>query len=244
MNLLQLLLSALLTNSSVNSVSQKTGLGSTLVKKLIMAALPVLIKYLTQNVLSSGGAASLLSALTQHTSNRSMAEQIDEVDEEDGGKIIRHILGDDNDKVVAELADETGLKNEEVTRGLASIAPALLSVLSGALASSQQQQQQAAATAAAPAAADLTSLFNTFAGQTVQQAQQTQASNGAADLLSSLLGGTAAQAAPAASSTATSANSLLGLLGGMTQAAQQPAQQTSSAVNGTQLLNILASMMK
>lgn len=243
MNLLQLLLSALLSNSSVNSVSKKTGLTSILVRKLIMAALPVLIKYLTQNVLSQGGAASLLSALTQHTSKRSMAEQIDDVDEEDGGKIIRHILGKDEKKVVADLAEETGLKNEEVTRGLASIAPALLSALSAATASAQQQQTAAAAAPAAAPAADLTSLFNTFAGQTVQQAQaQAQQPSGAASLLNSLLGGTTQAAAPSAN-TAASAGSLLSLLGGMAQP-QQPVQQPTAAMDGTQLLNILASMMK
>ncbi|MBQ1531417.1 MAG: DUF937 domain-containing protein [Solobacterium sp.] len=267
MNLLQLLLSALLTNSSVNSMSKKTGLTSILVRKLIMAALPILIKYLTKNVLSQGGAASLLNALTQHTSKRSMAEQIDEVDEEDGGKIIRHILGNDEKKVVADLAEETGLKGEEVTRGLASLAPALLSALSAAAASSAQQQTAAAAAPAAAPAADLTSLFNTFAGQTVQQAQaQAQQSSGAAGLLNSLLGGTsqaaapsantsagagsllnllggAAQAAAPASNTAASAGSLLSLLGGLGQT-QQPVQQPSAQMDGTQLLNILASMMK
>ncbi|MDO5121772.1 MAG: DUF937 domain-containing protein [Erysipelotrichaceae bacterium] len=265
MNLLQLLLSALLTNSSVNSMSKKTGLTSILVRKLIMAALPILIKYLTQNVLSQGGAASLLNALTQHTSKRSMAEQIDEVDEEDGSKIIRHILGNDEKKVVADLAEETGLKGEEVTRGLASLAPALLSALSAAAASSAQQQTAAAAAPAAAPAADLTSLFNTFAGQPVQQAQAQQPA-GAASLLNSLLGGTsqaaapsantsagagsllnllggAAQAAAPASNTAASAGSLLSLLGGMGQA-QQPVQQPSAQMDGTQLLNILASMMK
>ena len=239
MNLLQLLLSALLSNSSVNSVSKKTGLTSILVRKLIMAALPVLIKYLTQNVLSQGGAASLLNALTQHTSKRSMAEQIDEVDEEDGGKIIRHILGKDEQKVVADLAEETGLKGEEVTRGLASFAPALLSALSAATASSAQQQQT---TAAAAPAADLTSLFNTFAGQTVQQAQAQQPS-GAAGLLNSLLGGGTSQTAAPSANTAASAGSLLSLLGQMAQP-QQPVQQPTAQMDGTQLLNILASMMK
>ena len=240
MNLLQLLLSALLSNSSVNSVSKKTGLTSILVRKLIMAALPVLIKYLTQNVLSQGGAASLLNALTQHTSKRSMAEQIDEVDEEDGGKIIRHILGNDEKKVVADLAEETGLKGEEVTRGLASFAPALLSALSAATASSAQQQT----TAAAAPAADLTSLFNTFAGQTVQQAQaQAQQPSGAAGLLNSLLGGGTSQTAAPSANTAASAGSLLSLLGQMAQP-QQPVQQPTAQMDGTQLLNILASMMK
>ncbi|MBE6122511.1 MAG: DUF937 domain-containing protein [Solobacterium sp.] len=237
MNLLQLLLGSLLSTSSVNSVSQKTGLSSKLVQKLITAALPLLIKYLTQNVLAKGGAASLLGALTQHTSNRTIAEQIDDADVEDGAKIIRHILGNDQEKVVAELAEETGIQGETVTRGLASIAPALLSTLSAA--ASQQAKPQAQA-AAAPAA-DLTSLFNMFAGQSVQQAQQQSQANNAVGLLNSLLG-TGTQQTQASNATATSVGSLLSLLGGA--AAQQAQPQQNAAVDGTQLLNVLASLMK
>lgn len=235
MNLLQLLLGALLSASSVNSVSHKTGLSSKLVRKLIMAALPMLIKYMTQNVLNGNGAASLLSALTQHTSNRSMAEQIDSVDAEDGAKIIRHILGKDEDKVVAELADETGLKTAEVTRGLASIAPALLSTLSAAANSASQQAQ----TQQAAPAADLTGLFNMFAGQTVQQAAQQNQTSDTANLLNALLGGATQTQTQAAQ--AQSAGSLLSLLGG---AAKPQQTQSNAALDGTQLLNILASMMK
>ena len=132
MNLLQLLLGSMMSSNSVNSVSNKTGLSSKLVQKLIVAAIPLLIKYMTNNASSTAGAQSLLGALMQHKGTRSMSEQIDDADEEDGAKIIRHILGSDEEKVVSTLADETGLKSEEVTRGLASLAPALLSGLSAA----------------------------------------------------------------------------------------------------------------
>ncbi len=230
MNLLTLLLGSMLAGSSVNSLSKKTGLSSALVKKLIVTALPILIKYLTKNASSQNGALSLISALAQHTSKRSVSEQIDDVDEEDGGKIIRHILGADNDKVVNELAQETGLKNEEVTRGLASLAPALLSGLSAAASNHHQQQAQQA-----NAGADLTSLFNMFAGQTVQQAQQASGGN---DLLSALLGGTQ-QAAPAPQ-----ASGLGNLLGTLLGGGQQPQQQNTAAADGTQLLNLLSALMK
>ena len=50
MNLLQLLISTLASNDSVNSVAKKTGLSTKLVYKLIMTALPILIRYMTKNV--------------------------------------------------------------------------------------------------------------------------------------------------------------------------------------------------
>ena len=240
MNLLQLLLQTMLSGNSVNSVSQKTGLSSKLVKKLITLAIPVLIKYLTSNVSSQSGALSLLSALTKHNNTRSMSEQIDEVDEEDGGKIIGHILGDDKEKVVKELAAETGIENKQVDRSLGLIAPALLAVLAATLTSAKKpkpQQQQAAAAPAANAI-DLTSLLSTFAGSQQQQnngfglddvlgllagAQPQQTQQQTPSLLGTLLG-----AQPQQQQTqANPMNSLLGtLLGAQPQQTQQ--QQTPS----------------
>ncbi|MBR3150445.1 MAG: DUF937 domain-containing protein [Erysipelotrichaceae bacterium] len=241
MNLLQLLLQTMLSGNSVNSVSQKTGLSSKLVKKLITLAIPVLIKYLTSNVSSQSGALSLLSALTKHNNTRSMSEQIDEVDEEDGGKIIGHILGDDKEKVVKELAAETGIENKQVDRSLGLIAPALLAVLAATLTSAKKpkpQQQQQAAAAPAANAIDLTSLLSTFAGSQQQQnngfglddvlgllagAKPQQTQQQTPSLLGTLLG-----AQPQQQQTqANPMNSLLGtLLGAQPQQTQQ--QQTPS----------------
>ena len=105
MNLLQLLISTLASNDSVNSVAKKTGLSTKLVYKLIMTALPILIRYMTKNVGSQNGALSLLNALTQHNTTRAMSEQIDDVDEEDGETIIGHILGDDKDTFRLRLSE-------------------------------------------------------------------------------------------------------------------------------------------
>ena len=255
MNLLQLLLQTMLSGNSVNSVSQKTGLSSKLVKKLITLAIPVLIKYMTSNVSSQSGALSLLSALTKHNNTRSMSEQIDEVDEEDGGKIIGHILGDDQEKVVKELSAETGIETKQVSRSLGLIAPALLAGLAAATAAAHSnnkpQQQQAAAAAAQPAAntIDLTSLLSTFAGQQTQQqnngfglddvlgllagGQQTQQQSNTG-LLGTLLG--AATQQPQQQTQTNTVNSLLGtLLGAGTQQTQQTQAQQQPSLLGTLL---------
>ena len=263
MNLLQLLLSTMTSAGSVNSVSQKTGISSQLVKKLIVAAIPLLIKYMTKNASSASGAQSLLGALTQHTSNRTMTQQIDDADEEDGDKIITHILGDDKNTVIKELAAETGASNEQVTRGLASIAPAILSGLSAAASQAKPQQNNAL---------DLSSLLGMFGGSTQQAASST-------DLLSALLGGSTAQQQVSQPSSGllnlfgisqpqqtqqvqqTQAvnplSSLFGsLLGGGTQQTVQQAQPSNvvpltgssasntSSMDGTALLNLLAQFMK
>lgn len=233
MNLLQLLLSSMLSDNSVNSVAKKTGLSSKLIQKIILAAVPILIRYMTQNASSQSGAQSLLGALTQHNNTRSIAEQIEEVDEEDGGKIIGHILGSDKEKVVKGLATETGAQEQEITRALGSIAPALLAALSAATIAAnkkKKEQQQAAAQAAQLQTVDLSSLMQMFAGQQAQQQPQTISTM---DVLGSLLGGQQAQQQP------TGLGSLLGGLVG-----QQPVQQQQSAFDGSDLLNVLAALMK
>jgi hypothetical protein len=85
-------------------VSGKTGLSNKQVQQLMMLAIPLLLKYMTKNASSGNGAQSLLGALSQHTSKRDMDKQLDDADEEDGGKIIHHILGSNQGKVTQDLS--------------------------------------------------------------------------------------------------------------------------------------------
>lgn len=132
MNLLSILLKTLLSDGALSVLGKKTGLNAKQLKKLIPLAIPVLIKFLTKNASSQSGALSLLGALTQHTSQKTMVEQLDEADEEDGGKIIGHILGNESAGTIASLAGQSGLSETEVQKALGGMAPALLSSLSAA----------------------------------------------------------------------------------------------------------------
>ena len=109
MNLLQLLLGTLTTNDSVSSVSKKTGVSSKTISKLLMVAVPLLISYMTKNASKKEGAQSLLGALTQHTSTETVSQQIAKADTDDGAKIIAHILGQDQNAIVNNLAKESNL---------------------------------------------------------------------------------------------------------------------------------------
>ena len=67
-----------------------------------------------------------------------MADQISGADEEDGAKIIRHILGDQSETVVNSLAKDTDLDGADVSKALSNIAPALMSGLSAATTSASK----------------------------------------------------------------------------------------------------------
>ena len=217
MNLLNLLLKSLLTDSSVSALAKKTGLNSGMLKKLIPLAVPLLIKFMTNNASSQAGAQSLLGALTQHTNKRTLAEQIDDADTEDGGKIIGHIFGNQSDAAISSLAQQSGMSNQDVSSALAGLAPALMSGLSAATTSAS-----AAPKVDLSDGLDLSDLMGMFGGAQAQ----TQSSSGG--LLSGLLGGGAGSFG----------GGLLGsLLGGSATQADN-----DSAVNGTQLLSLLSAL--
>ncbi|MDO4805215.1 MAG: DUF937 domain-containing protein [Lachnospiraceae bacterium] len=182
MNLLSLLLGSMTTQSSVQSLEQKTDVSSALIRKLLPLAIPILIKALTQNASSQTGAMSLLGALTQHKSTKPMENQIAAADSKDGEKILGHILGSDYSGVIGNLAGQTGMTNDQVSSVLANIAPALLSGVSAA------NTTQAAKPAAS--GLDLGSLMGMFGGVSAQPVQEASSNefNGASllGLLSAL----------------------------------------------------------
>ena len=223
MNLLSLLLSSLLTDSSVSALAKKTGLSATALKKLIPLAVPLLLKFLTSNASSESGALSLLGALSQHTNQKALSDQIDEADTEDGGKIIGHIFGNQSDAVTNRLAQQSGMSERDVSSALAGIAPALMSGLSAA-----NHTVSAAPKVDLSDGIDLSDLLGMFAGaQSVHQVPQGQSYGGG--LLSGLLGG--------------SSSGLGDLFGSMLGSSAQQASQEND-FNGTQLLSLLSSMTR
>ena len=142
MTLLKLLLKLLMSSSSTNTLSQNTGIDQKLIMKLLPLAIPILLKAMTNNSSSGEGALSLLNALGQHTSSRSMPDQLKEADAEDGSKIIGHILGGNREKEIEGLAKQTGLTNDQVGKVLNNIAPSLLSGMSGVLANGLPEENK------------------------------------------------------------------------------------------------------
>lgn len=255
MNLLQLLLSTLTSQSSVNTVSKKTGVNSKLTSKLLLVAIPLLIKYMTKNASKKTGAQSLLSALGQHTSTQTMTQQLQNADQNDGSRIINHILGKDKDTVVNSLASETGLSNNQVNSTLSTIAPALLSGLSAATTQAQNQSSGVNLSDGLDFG-DLMALFggsNNNAGSSLlgsllggSTQQQTQQSSGMGNILGALLGsGTTQQTQQSSGSDLTGLlTSLLGAGTQQTTTTSKKKKTQQSQIDGTDLLQLLTALSK
>ena len=244
MDLLNVLLNTMTTDSSVNSLAAKTGASTDQVTSTVASAIPVLLQSMTKNASTEKGAASLLDALTQHTGEETIESQIQNADEKDGNAIIKHILGGESKTVVDSLSAQSGMNASQVTSLLGSIAPALLTCLSAATKSASRTSS------GANGAVDLSSLIKLFGGSSSGLAGtllssmlgggSSRNSGGlAGSLLGSLLGGGSSK-----KSQSSMAGSLLGsLLGGGTSSSQQQKQDTSS-FDGSALLGALLSAMK
>ena len=222
MNLLSLLLKSLLTDSSISALAKKTGLNASSLKKLIPLAIPLLLKFLTKNASNESGALSLLGALSQHTNQKALSDQIDEADTEDGGKIINHIFGSESEDVTNQLALESGMSQRDVSSALAGIAPALMSGLSAAT-----NSVSSAPKVDLSDGLDLSDLMGMFVG--TQQVQQAQSQPSGGGLLSGLLGGN---------------NAGFGGLFGSLFGSSAPQASQENEFNGTQLLSLLSSMRR
>ncbi len=144
MSLLETLLQSMTSNSSLNSMSRRAGGNNDQMAALITAALPILLKALTDNASTKSGAASLQEALTQHTDTGSVSEQFESADANDGAKILQHILGSNSSSVMNGLSQESGLSNDQVSSALGALAPVLLSSLSAASNRAPVQQRKPA----------------------------------------------------------------------------------------------------
>lgn len=209
-----MLLGTMTSGSSVDALSKKTGLSTAKLAKLLPMAIPLLMKFLTKNASSADGAASLLGALGGHKNTKSMADQIGGADEEDGQKILNHILGSDSADVFGKLAKESDMETADVQKALSNIAPGLMSGLSAATTSASKVDLSDGL--------DLSDLMGMFGGA-ASQASQNNAGSG---LLGGLLGG--------------SGNPLSGLLGGILGGNQKEEKQD----DGSQLLGLLSNLMK
>ena len=189
---------------------------------LSLLLIPLLLKFLTKNASNESGALSLLGALSQHTNQKALSDQIDEADTEDGGKIINHIFGSESEDVTNQLALESGMSQRDVSSALAGIAPALMSGLSAAT-----NSVSSAPKVDLSDGLDLSDLMGMFVG--TQQAQQAQNQPSGGGLLSGLLGGN---------------NAGLGGLFGSLFGSSAPQASQENEFNGTQLLSLLSSMRR
>ena len=142
MDLVNMLLKNMTSDSSLEALQGKSGASSSQIESAVKSAIPQLIGSMTKNASSEDGAKSLLGALSQHTSTESVSSQIKNADELDGSKILAKILGGNKDDFLKEIAKSSGLDITQTNSVVSSIAPAILSSLSAATSSDAEKKSE------------------------------------------------------------------------------------------------------
>ncbi len=132
---------ALISGGGLDALSKRTKVGKEDIAKVLSVGIPALVGGMRRNAGAEAGAQSLAKALADHSAADSSdaAAFLKNADLKDGKKILGHVLGDDQKKLVDELSRATGVTKGKTTSLLALAAPLLLSVL-GSQNNSQQQQ--------------------------------------------------------------------------------------------------------
>lgn len=167
----------------VGDIAKKLGIPEDVADAAVKQVLPGLIGGLAANASTSAGSASLEKALSQHTS---APKSVDEIDTNDGAKIVKNVFGDNADQVAAKLADghpKPNVTMDIIKQVLPIVAPIVLSYLATQmLAPKQTAAPKKTTTSAGSGGIDLGGMLGTLLSD-----PNTQQMVGG--LLSGLLGG-------------------------------------------------------
>ena len=125
------ILGALLSDDSVNTMSKKTQSNSSQVQDVVSMALPYLLKGMGNQAGNKDTVGALVSALTDHSKKDAsdVGSFLDNVDPDEGAKVVGHLLGSDKDNVTEEIAKKSGIDTTQVLQLLATAAPLVMNLV-------------------------------------------------------------------------------------------------------------------
>lgn len=123
----------LLTHVPIGQLAGRLGVDQATAEEAVRQALPALVGGLHANAQDPSGAASLAGALGQHDPGLlDGGVDLDQVDTDDGDRIVGHVFGGNRDQVVQQLANSAGptVDSSLIAKLLPLLAPIVLSYLS------------------------------------------------------------------------------------------------------------------
>lgn len=131
MDITQLITKSLLGNL-IPMISKKLNIPERTVSAVVSKGLPLLLSALSKNSKDPKQAESISEAISDdHDGNLlgNLTSLFDEDTQEDGGKILEHILGDNLSKTTKSIGEKTETDPSDVKSILVSVAPVLLESL-------------------------------------------------------------------------------------------------------------------
>ena len=122
------ILKMMLNSGAAEQVSKETGISVTDAAEVMEDLLPVLLKGMQGQARNKDTQQSFLKALEDHgkQDTRDMSKFIRNVDTDDGAKIVKHLLGPEEEVVAAKAKKKSGLDTKTILKIMAILAPLLM----------------------------------------------------------------------------------------------------------------------
>ncbi|MGW8482168.1 DUF937 domain-containing protein [Microbacterium sp. NPDC055903] len=115
----------------IDDIAAKLGVSPDVAKQAVEQGGAVLLGGLAKNAETDEGSAAISAALKKHE-NSSKASSVDDIDQADGGKIVKHILGDKEQEVTAKLTESTQTAGIDFGKLLPILAPIVMGLIANA----------------------------------------------------------------------------------------------------------------
>lgn len=139
MDIMKLITEQITSQNTLSKLGGSVGAEPSQVEQIVKLGMPAILQALGRNAGTNDGAAALTKALEQHQDDT--IDDIDgffnNVDADDGAKILNHVFGGNNTRVQNNIAKTVGLESNQVSGVMSQLAPLLM----GALGQQKKKQQ-------------------------------------------------------------------------------------------------------
>lgn len=118
----------ILTQVPVDDIAEKLGVSREEAKTAIEQGGAVLLGGLAQNAQSDEGSAAIQNALKRHE-GATAASRVEDIDQADGGKIVKHVLGADANDVATKLNASEKTPGIDFGKLLPILAPIVMGII-------------------------------------------------------------------------------------------------------------------
>ncbi len=123
------LMGTMLSSGAIDQVSQMLGVNQKEAGSAIEEVLPMLLKGMQGQARNKDTQQGFLQALQDHSNNDTsdFTKYLKNVDTDDGAKIVKHLLGAQQEEVAAKAKKKSGLDTKTIMKIMAIAAPLLMS---------------------------------------------------------------------------------------------------------------------
>lgn len=185
------LMGTMLSNESVDSISQRTGADRSAVTSVLASVLPQLLS--GANTQAQDENTGFAQALAQHQTadTSSLSSFIANADQQDGLGILGHLLGGNTQQTASAVSTQTGVSQNQTSSIMSLAAPLMMSLLGQQTNASQQSASGITSLMGALlGSGDSGSIISSILGavSTDTSAQAPAAQSGGDSIISSILG--------------------------------------------------------